>query len=56
MLRKDDPLYYKQKIGELMTQALSEGLKVEVTILGNGAKIFFKASNGDVAGVILTAD
>lgn len=54
MLRKDDPIYYKEKINNLMKQALDEGLKVEVQVLEDGVKVHFKASNGDIAGVILT--
>ena len=55
MLRKDDPLYYKEKINNLLKQALDEGLKIEVGVLkDDGVKIYFKASNGDIAGVILT--
>lgn len=53
-LRKDDPVYYKKKISELIKQAMQEGLKVNVKILENGIKVYFKADNGDVAGVDLS--
>lgn len=53
-LRKDDPIYYKKKIGDLIEQALSEGLKISGKAANNGVSIYFEADNGDVAGVHLT--
>lgn len=52
-LRKDDPVYYKDKITKLIKQALKENLKVKVKVLENGVKIYFKADNGEIAGVKL---
>ncbi len=52
--RKDDPMYYRDKIKKILEQALEEGLKVEVKHLNNGAQLLFKADNGDVVGVDLT--
>ncbi|WP_187291536.1 hypothetical protein [Clostridium novyi] len=53
-LRKDDPVYYSTKIKELIEQAKNEGLMIKGEHLKNGVKIYFKASNGDISGVILT--
>lgn len=55
-LRKDDPIYYKKKIGDLIKQALNEGLKVKGEKLDNGVKIYFEADNGDIAGITMTED
>lgn len=52
-LRKDGPVYYKDKITKLIKQALKENLKVKVKVLENGVKIYFKADNGEIAGVKL---
>lgn len=52
-LRKDDPIYYKEMLNNLFKQALNEGLTVQVQHLKNGVKIYFKASNVDIAGVDL---
>lgn len=52
-LRKDDPVYYKKKIGDLIKQAIEEGLDVKVDILNDGVRLYFKADNGEVAGVNL---
>jgi len=52
--RKDDPMYYRDKIKKILEQALKEGLKVELKYLNNGAQLLFKADNGDVVGVDLT--
>jgi hypothetical protein len=55
MLRKDDPIYYRKKINDLIKQALKEGLEVNVKIEApkRQVKVYFKASNGDIAGVNL---
>jgi hypothetical protein len=53
-LRKDDPIYYRDKLKKLIEQAKDEGLKVSGEHLDNGVRIYFKASNGDTAGVGLT--
>lgn len=52
-LRKDDPVYYKQKLNDLFKQALSKDLTVRVEHLKDGVKIYFIADNGDCAGVEL---
>jgi len=52
--RKDDPMYYRDKISNLIKQAIDEGLKVEVKHLDKGARLLFKADNGDIVGVKLT--
>jgi hypothetical protein len=54
MLRKDDPVYYKVKLNNLINQALSEGLEVKGKVLSNGIQISFEADNGDIAGVKMT--
>jgi hypothetical protein len=53
-LRKDDPIYYRNKIRDLIKQALEQGLKVEGEIIEGGVRIYFEADNGDIAGVNLT--
>lgn len=53
-LRKDDPVYYKVKVNELIKQALNEGLSVQCQYLEDGVRISFVANNGDIAGVELT--
>lgn len=55
-LRKDDPIYYRNKISGLLKQALEEGLKITAENLENGTRLYFEASNGDIAGVNLTED
>ncbi|MBU5486421.1 hypothetical protein KQI86_19150 [Clostridium sp. MSJ-11] len=52
-LRKDDPVYYKKKIGDLIKQAINEGLEITVDVLNNGIRLNFKADNGEIAGVKL---
>ena len=52
MFRKDDPLYYRDKINKLLAQAQREGLKIIVTTTSDEAKLQFKATNGDTAGII----
>ena len=52
-LRKDDPIYYKKKIGDLIKQALNKGLKVKGEKLDNGVNIYFESDNGDIAGITL---
>lgn len=54
MLRKDDPVYYKVKLNELIKQALSEGLSVQCQHLKDGVRVSFASNNGEVAGVELT--
>lgn len=46
-LRKDDPIYYRNKLNALIGQALEEGLKIRCEVLENGVRIYFEASNGD---------
>ncbi|HCL4437600.1 hypothetical protein AL714_09460 [Clostridium botulinum] len=52
-LRKDDPVYYKVKLNELVKQALNEGLSVQCQHTKDGVRISFVADNGDIAGVEL---
>lgn len=51
-LRKDDPVYYKDKIIKLIKQAKENGLKVRVTDCGIGIK--FIHDNGEIAAVHFT--
>lgn len=55
-LRKDDPVYYKVKLNELIKQALSEGLSVQCQYTQKGVRISFVNDIGEVAGVELTED
>ena len=54
--RKDDPMYYRDKIGKLIIQAKKEGLKVVVGSIENGMKLYFEAPNGDIVGLNLIED
>ena len=54
--RKDDPLYYKYKIGELLLQAVDNGVKVEVESIGvepREVRLLFTGENGDKVGLPL---
>ena len=53
MLRKNDPVYYKAKIRDLMKEAREQGLEINVTSNISGIEINFKASNGESASVVL---
>lgn len=53
-LRKDDPIYYRNMVRDLIKQALEEGLKIEGEMIEGGVRIYFEADNGDIAGVDLT--
>lgn len=55
-LRKDDPVYYKAKLNELIKQALSEGLSVQCQHTQKGVRISFVNDIGEVAGVELIED
>lgn len=55
-LRKDDPVYYKVKLSELINQALDNGLTITGKHLSNGVMICFEADNGEMAGVRLTGE
>lgn len=55
-LRKDDPIYYKVKLNDLIKQALLEGLTVQCNHLKDGVRISFVADNGEVAGVELKSN
>lgn len=52
-LRKDDPVYYKSKLNDLIKKAVSNGLAIKCQHLKDGVGVYFVASNGDVAGVNL---
>ena len=54
--RKDDPLYYKHKIGELLLQAVDNGVKVEIESTGakpSEVRLQFTGENGDKVGLPL---
>lgn len=51
-LRKDDPVYYKSKIYELIDQAQIEGLEVSINMIQESHfALRFNADNGDCAEV-----
>jgi len=52
-LRKDDPLYYKLKINELLRQAQNEGLAIGCEETNGKVRISFTACNGDCCSVNL---
>ena len=52
-LRKDDPIYYRNKINGLIREAFNNGLKIETKISIDKTIILFKADNGDIAEVAL---
>jgi hypothetical protein len=51
-LRKDDPVYYKAKMKELIKDAKENGIGVEVENLFGLTHIFFK-NNMECAGVVI---
>ncbi|MBY6802814.1 hypothetical protein HYH33_04900 [Clostridium botulinum] len=55
-LRKDDPVYYKVKLSELINKALDNGLTITGKHLSNGVMICFESDNGEMAGVKLTGE
>ena len=53
-LRKDDPVYYKITISQLLKQAKENGLEMYIgENPGKSIILYFKANNGDCAGVKL---
>lgn len=54
--RKDDPLYYRDKLTKLLERATSNGLKVVVENIPNGMELCFEAPNGDIVGIRLMED
>ena len=52
MFRKDDPLYYRDKIDKLIRQAQRKGLEVIVTVKNDEGILKFEAINGYTAGII----
>lgn len=55
-LRRDDPVYYKRKLKELIEGAQVNGLKIQgVVALGN-IQILFKSSNGECAGAVIPTE
>ena len=54
--RKDDTMYYRDKITKLIHQAKQNGLKVVGGTIPNGIKIYFEAPNGDIMGINLTKE
>lgn len=53
ILRKDDPVYYKAKMQELIKSAEDNGLKVTTGRSYGGTHVYFRADNGECAGVII---
>lgn len=54
-LRKDDPIYYRNKLVKLLNQAIEENVEIQCGVLNDGIKIYFK--NGmDIASVDLTEE
>lgn len=54
--RKDDPMYYKHKIGEILLQAVENGVNVEIECTGskpNEVRLQFVGVNGDKVGLPL---
>lgn len=51
--RKDDPLYYTNKIKELLKQAKENNVKVTVPTGNNEIRIYFIGENGDTIGVTI---
>jgi len=49
MLRKDDPVYYKVKLEQLFTQALENGLEIELGM----KEVSFIADNNERASAKL---
>lgn len=52
-LRKDDPIYYRNKIRGLINQAMKEGLEFDTLIGEKSIHLVFKADNGDKSAVVL---
>ena len=52
-LRKDDPVYYKVKMQELIQSAKDNGVKITIGRNRCGTYIYFCAGNGEVAGVTI---
>lgn len=50
-LRKDDPIYYRNKIRDLIQQAFNEGLALDIHVDNESIGLVFKADNGDKARV-----
>jgi len=51
-LQKDDPVYYKVKIKELIVQALNNGIDV-YSSFPTHEELVFKDKNGDIASINL---
>lgn len=52
-LRNDDPIYYRNKILNLLNQAFDKGLELNIYLINDGVKMQFKADNGDRAELII---
>lgn len=52
-LRKDDPVYYKCALKELITGAQDNGILLQGFVDGNNIHILFKSGNGECAGVVI---
>lgn len=52
-LRKDDPVYYKKKITELIEQAKNQGLEVSLESVNNVYLLFKDVISGDIGSINL---
>lgn len=50
-IRKDDPMYYREKIRKLILEAEQNGLKVYGDKCGNNTYIYFEANELEIWGV-----
>ena len=55
-LRRDDPVYYKRKLKDLIEGAQENGLKIQGVVISDNIQILFKSSNGECAGVVIPAE
>ena len=55
-LRRDDPVYYKRKLKDLIEGAQVNGLKIQGVVISDNIQILFKSSNGECAGVVIQAE
>lgn len=55
-LRKDDPVYYKKAMQDLIKSATENGLKITIGRSMCASYIYFKADNGECAGVAIAEE
>lgn len=53
---KDDPLYYRDKLKDLIKQAKENGLGIDIGTIDGGVRIYFIGSNGDTIGANVLED